>query len=119
MISFQNKLVSLKFPDSACGSGNFLTEIYLSLRRFETEVLKHIIGTEIKLCDIDNPIKVSINSKVSKLTNCSVVVAKTALWIVESQMITENSKIIHKNLDLLLLKNSVTIVESNTLKIYW
>ena len=34
---FQNKLVSLTFLDPACGSGNFLTETYLSLRRLENE----------------------------------------------------------------------------------
>ena len=32
---FQKKLSSLKFLDPACGSGNFLTETFLSLRRLE------------------------------------------------------------------------------------
>lgn len=32
---FQQKLASLTFLDPACGSGNFLTETYISLRRLE------------------------------------------------------------------------------------
>ena len=34
---FQDKLASLTFLDPACGSGNFLTETYLSLRRLEND----------------------------------------------------------------------------------
>ena len=37
---FQNKLSKLTFLDPACGSGNFLTESYTSLRRLENETLK-------------------------------------------------------------------------------
>ena len=46
---FQDKLASLNFLDPACGSGNFLTETYLSLRRLENEVLKELIGAQITL----------------------------------------------------------------------
>ena len=35
--AFQKKLAGLTFLDPACGSGNFLTETYLSLRRLENE----------------------------------------------------------------------------------
>ena len=41
---FQNKLASLTFLDPACGSGNFLTETYLSLRRLENEVIRERVG---------------------------------------------------------------------------
>ena len=37
---YQDKLASLTFLDPACGSGNFLTETYLSLRRLENEVIR-------------------------------------------------------------------------------
>ncbi|MBR6013176.1 MAG: methylase, partial [Selenomonadaceae bacterium] len=35
LLDFQNKLANLKFFDPACGSGNFLTESFISLRRLE------------------------------------------------------------------------------------
>ena len=35
LLAFQEKLASLKFLDPACGSGNFLTETYISLRKLE------------------------------------------------------------------------------------
>lgn len=47
--AFQNKLASLKFLDPACGSGNFLTETYLSLRRLENK--DAVIKIEITLND--------------------------------------------------------------------
>ena len=37
--AFQRKLAELKFLDPACGSGNFLTETYISLRRLENETI--------------------------------------------------------------------------------
>ena len=37
---FQTRLASLKFFDPACGSGNFLTETFLSLRRLENEAIR-------------------------------------------------------------------------------
>lgn len=39
---FQEKLSNLTFFDPACGSGNFLTETYLQLRRLENNVVKLI-----------------------------------------------------------------------------
>ena len=117
---FQDKLASLKFLDPACGSGNFLTETYLSLRRLENEVLKQVMGAEIKLGDLDNPIKVSINQFYGiEINDFAVSVAKTALWIAESQMMTETSEIVHKDLDFLPLKTSATIVEANALTMDW
>lgn len=47
MEAFQNKLAGLKFLDPACGSGNFLTETYLSLRKLENEILMEQLGEQI------------------------------------------------------------------------
>lgn len=44
LMDFQEKLAHLKFLDPACGSGNFLTETYLSLRRLENKVLRVLYG---------------------------------------------------------------------------
>ena len=41
---FQDKIASLTFLDPACGSGNFLTETYLSLRDLEDKILIKLYG---------------------------------------------------------------------------
>ena len=75
--------------DPACGSGNFLTETYLSLRRLENQVLALLHNNQI-VFDVDNPIKVSIGQFYGiEINDFAVTVAKTALWIAESQMMKE------------------------------
>ena len=74
--------------DPAAGSGNFLTESYLSLRRLENDILRETItdktGTGILGFAEEelNPIKVSINQFYGiEINDFAVSVAKTALWI--------------------------------------
>ena len=118
--AFQNKLSSLKFLDPACGSGNFLTETYLSLRRLENEVLKELIGAQIKLGELDNPIKVSISQFYGiEINDFAVTVARTALWIAESQMMAETAEIVHRDMDFLPLKTAANIKEGNALRLDW
>ena len=117
---FQDKLASLKFLDPACGSGNFLTETYLSLRRLENEVLKELIGAQITLGELSDPIKVSISQFYGiEINDFALTVAKTALWIAESQMMAETSEIVHRDLDFLPLKTYTNIEEGNALQIDW
>lgn len=116
---FCNKLSKLTFLDPACGSGNFLTETYISLRRLENEALKEIFGEQIVL-DFGNIIKVSIGQFYGiEINDFAVTVAKTALWIAESQMMKETEEIIHSNLEFLPLKSYANIVEGNALRIDW
>ncbi len=116
---FCNKLSKLTFLDPACGSGNFLTETYISLRRLENEALKEIFGEQIIL-DFGNIIKVSIGQFYGiEINDFAVTVAKTALWIAESQMMKETEEIIHSNLEFLPLKSYANIVEGNALRIDW
>lgn len=116
---FCNKLSKLTFLDPACGSGNFLTETYISLRRLENEALKEIYGEQIVL-DFGNVIKVSIGQFYGiEINDFAVTVAKTALWIAESQMMKETEEIIHSNLEFLPLKSYANIVEGNALRIDW
>ena len=125
---FQKKLAELNFLDPACGSGNFLTETYLSLRRLENKVISAIIATEkggqagqMMLGDetID-PIKVSIGQFYGiEINDFAVTVAKTALWIAESQMLRETEEIVHFAIDFLPLKSYANIVEANALRIDW
>lgn len=118
--AFHDKLASLTFLDPACGSGNFLTETYISLRRLENEILKLQLGGEIVLGAIMNPIKVSIKQFYGiEINDFAATVAKAALWIAESQMMQETEDIVHMNLDFLPLKTYANIVEGNALRMDW
>ncbi len=118
---FQNKLAGLTFLDPACGSGNFLTETYLSLRRLENEVIQEKVNGQITLGEVRNPIKVSIQQFYGiEINDFAVTVAKTALWIAESQMLEETKSIVYGfNDDFLPLKTYVNITEGNALRIDW
>ena len=116
---YTEKLSKLKFLDPACGSGNFLTETYISLRRLENRTLEEIHKGQI-VFDTGDLIKVSIGQFYGiEINDFAVTVAKTALWIAESQMMKETEGIIHTNLDFLPLKSYANIVESNALRIDW
>ena len=117
---FQNKLASLTFLDPACGSGNFLTETYISLRRLENEVLRLLAYGQISFGEIHNPIQVSIGQFYGiEINDFAVTVAKTALWIAESQMMKETEEIVLMNLDFLPLKSYTNIAEGNALRLDW
>lgn len=116
---FQNKLGSLTFFDPACGSGNFLTETYLCLRRLENDVIANLYSVE-PLGAFDNPIKVSIHQFYGiEINDFAVSVATTALWISESQMIAETERIIKQDIKFLPLENYSNIREGNSLRIDW
>ena len=122
LADFQKKLASLTFLDPACGSGNFLTETYLSLRRLENKALMLRLGDQIIMGDTAdfNPIQVSIGQFYGiEINDFAVTVAKTALWIAESQMMKETEEIVHMHLDFLPLTSYANIVEGNALQIDW
>ena len=117
--AFREKLGSLTFLDPACGSGNFLTETYISLRRLENEAIEVITQGQM-LLDVSGLIKVSIGQFYGiEINDFAVTVAKTALWIAESQMMKETEMIAHINLDFLPLKSYANIVEGNALHLDW
>lgn len=118
---FQTKLSELKFLDPACGSGNFLTETYISLRKLENEILIEIYKGQMMFGDGDlNPIQVSIGQFYGiEINDFAVTVAKTALWIAESQMMKETEEIVQMSLDFLPLKSYANIVEGNALHVDW
>lgn len=118
---FQKKLASLSFLDPACGSGNFLTETYLSLRRLENEVLRVLSHGQIAFGYADwNPIQVSLGQFYGiEINDFAVTVAKTALWIAESQMMKETEEIVLMHLEFLPLKSYTNITEGNALRVDW
>ncbi|WP_366144448.1 DNA methyltransferase, partial [Anaerovibrio sp.] len=120
LAEYQDKLASLTFFDPACGSGNFLTETYIALRRLENRVIQALLGEQIVLGDIANPIKVSIHQFYGiEINDFAASVAKTALWIAEYQMMVETQGIVNMNLDFLPLKSYSNIVEGNALRLDW
>lgn len=117
---FQTKLASLTFLDPACGSGNFLTETYISLRRIENRVIRELYKGQSMLGAFRNPVKVGIHQFYGiEINDFAVTVAKTALWIAESQMLSETEAIVQMDLDFLPLKSYTNIVEGNALRINW
>ena len=124
--AYREKLSELTFLDPACGSGNFLTETYISLRRLENEALALEIDTNKKLVSgqiamgFDDTIKVSIGQFYGiEINDFAVTVAKTALWISESQMMKETEMIVNRQLEFFPLKSYANIVEGNALRIDW
>ena len=118
---YQDKLASLTFLDPACGSGNFLTETYLSLRRLENRVVRAMThGQAFIGFEEFSPIKVNINQFYGiEINDFAVTVATTALWISESQMLAETEQIIKHDIDFLPLKANANIHEGNALRIDW
>ncbi len=122
--AYQEKLAELRFLDPACGSGNFLTETYLSLRRLENEVIREFyegVAGQIGMADAEVlDIRVNIGQFYGiEINDFAVTVAKTALWIAESQMMKETAEIVHLDLDFLPLKTNAGIVEGNALRLDW
>lgn len=118
--AFQEKIANLTFLDPACGSGNFLTETYISLRKLENKILFELQKGQIKIGAVANPIQISIRQFYGiEINDFAVTVAKTALWIAESQMMKQTEDIVHMNLNFLPLKTYANIVEANALRIDW
>ena len=119
--AYQDKLASLTFLDPACGSGNFLTETYLSLRRLENEVIRErYYGQSFLGFEEVNPVKVSIQQFYGiEINDFAVTVATTALWISEAQMLRETEKITRRDIDFLPLKSYHNIREGNALRMDW
>lgn len=118
--AFQQKLAGLTFLDPACGSGNFLTETYLSLRRIENEVIAALVYGQIQIGEIHDPIQVSIGQFYGiEINDFAVTVAKTALWIAESQMLKETEDVVGTTLEFLPLKSYANITEGNALRLNW
>ena len=117
---FQEKLSRLVFFDPACGSGNFLTETYLSLRRLENEAIKFYVGDTVLLDVGYDLVKVKISQLYGiEINDFAVSVANAALWIAESQMLEETLSIAYSNMQFLPIKSYSNIVEGNALKLNW
>lgn len=120
--AFQRKLAGINIFDPACGSGNFLTESYLSLRKLENRVLEGLQGDQAALGfdEATSPIQVSIGQLYGiEINDFAVAVAKTALWIAEEQMMEATQEILLQPFDFLPLKSNGNIHEGNALRMDW
>ena len=120
--AFQRKLGSLRIFDPACGSGNFLTESYLSLRKLENRVLENLQGDQVGMDfgDETTPIEVTIDQLYGiEINDFAVSVAKTALWIAEEQMMEATQEVVMRSFDFLPLKSNGNIHEGNALRMDW
>ena len=119
LTAFQKKLGSLTFLDPACGSGNFLTETYLSLRRLENKAVS-LLNKGERVFGFDEFICVKISQFYGiEINDFAVTVAKTALWIAESQMVAETEAIVSQTIVFLPLTNHANIIEGNALRMDW
>jgi len=119
LLALQDKMAGLTFLDPACGSGNFLTETFTSLRTLENDIIR-IVKQGQGSFEFANPIKVSISQFYGiEINDFAVSVAKTALWIAESQMMIKTQDIVQKQLDFLPLKSNANIHEGNALRMDW
>ena len=124
---FKDILGNLTFLDPACGSGNFLTETYLSLRRMENQVIRElteIVEGQFALADVIDDAALGIRVGIGQfygieINDFAVSVARTALWIAEHQMMRETSKIINREIEFLPLKTDAHILEGNALRMDW
>ncbi|MBR1870681.1 MAG: hypothetical protein IJ802_02530, partial [Kiritimatiellae bacterium] len=120
LLALQNELASLTFLDPACGSGNFLTETYLSLRRLENRIIAAMQSNGQMEFDLGNAIKVSIAQFHGiEINDFAVNVARTALWIAEAQMKRETETILQREMDFLPLRSNANIREGNALRMDW
>ena len=118
LLDLQDKIANLKFLDPACGSGNFLTATYLSLRELENKILKKLRALKVKFPA--NPVRVSINQFYGiEIHDFAVAVAQVAMYIAENQMLQQTNDELAMNLAAFPLKNYAKIVCANALRVDW
>lgn len=117
-----DKIAGLRFLDPACGSGNFLTETYLELRRIENRILADLDKDgqlALDLGDDLNPVRVSISHFHGiEINGFACAVARTALWIAEQQALDDTESTI-SGLPRLPFTDTAHIQQGNALRLDW
>lgn len=118
---YRKKLASLRFLDPACGSGNFLTEIYKSIHELEIKAIvqefERNYSTQI---DTTDPCMVSINQFFGiEIDHFAASVARASLWIAACQLLQETEKVLHCSLPLLPLDKNNNILCADALTANW
>ena len=119
LLALQTEMASKTFLDPACGSGNFLTETYICLRRLENRIIAALQQGQAEL-DLGISIKVSIAQFFGiEINDFAARVARIALWIAEAQMRRETAEILHREPEYLPLTDYENIIEGNALRMDW
>ena len=118
---YRDKLASLIFLDPACGSGNFLTETFISLRRLENDALRYLSNGQGSFGGELSRVKVTMQQFYGiEINDFAVSVAKAALWIADAQMWQETQEFSTQELpDFLPLKGYDNIRENDALFLDW
>lgn len=120
--SLHEHIGSLRLLDPACGSGNFVTESFICLRRLENQILSDLNKDGQLMLDLDgdmNPVKVTIDHFYGiEINGFACAVARTALWIAEQQMLDDTSTII-TGLPRLPFTDTAHIHQGNALRYDW
>ena len=123
--AFQQKLGGIRCLDPACGSGNFLTETYMSLRELENKVIAARYKGRLN-AGLLNPIVVNISQFYGiEINDFAVAVAKTAMWIAEYQMWAKTMNLVARDDSeddedgFLPLKSYNNIHQGNALRTEW
>lgn len=121
----QGEISGIRLLDPACGSGNFLTQSYIDLRRLENRILERLVdpkGTGQSALQVD----ATVSSKVQidhfhgiEINDFAVHVAETAMQIAKHQMDIETSAILNRRIETLPLTKDTSIVEANALTTNW
>lgn len=119
--AFRKKLASLRFLDPACGSGNFLTEVYKSLHELELKAITQELNLNYYTrTDTTDPCKVHINQFFGiEIDHFAASVARASMWIAECQMLQETEKVLHWELDPLPLEKNDNILCDDALLTDW
>lgn len=121
LLALQDKMAEMSFLDPACGSGNFLTETFISLRKLENTMLEEITKLE-KDAKQDKMLLSKVNIRQFhgiEINDFAVSVAKTAMWIADAQMWEATCEILHNPSAFLPLKQYNGIREGNALRVDW
>lgn len=120
--NFRKRLSKLQFLDPAAGSGNFLTESYICLRRLENRVLAVLKEdqTWMEFTSDNDLVLISLEQFHGiEINDFAVQVARTALWIAEIQADSETRFIADRVVDSLPLTTSANIHLGNALTEDW
>lgn len=119
-----NKIGNINILDPACGSGNFLTESYICLRRLENQILLELSKNgQMSFTDEStgySPVLVSLkNFHGIEINDFACAVARTALWIAEKQADADTLNIVRQIRNELPLTDYGTIHQGNALRMNW
>lgn len=118
-----DRVGSIGMLDPACGSGNFLTESYLCLRKLENKILFELKGEQASMSfeeTGDHDVLVSLrNFHGIELEDFACCVARTALWIAEKQADADTAKVTQRVYQELPLTDYEGVIQGNALRLDW